>query len=202
MNDSPEFSIYPRGFLGDRVGEGVDRLIQRPDPIFRMVQHTFKFPQMPNVKAYSNKAIDSLYAAYINRNGDTTSMAYREKVLKCALSAFGTDRFDLWYSKQFVSPSVGDTHHRFLDDTLRFIATGQRGMYLDVWRSLLRYNDEPDTRELLTPAAADFFGINTPGVRRQPVNASMVEIIQRWTAQPNGFEDLLCTMHILFGALD
>jgi len=202
MSESPEFSIYPRGFLGDRAGESVDRLIQRPDPIFRAVQHTFKFPEQPNVKAYSNKMIDKLYAAYINRSGDTTSIEYREKVLKCALMAFGTMQFDLWYAKQFVSPSVGDTHHRFLDDTLRFIETGKRDMYLDTWRALIRYNDIPDARPPLTPFAADFFGISTPGYNRVAKPADLISIIQRWTSQPNGFEDLLCTLHILFGALD
>lgn len=200
--DSPEFSIYPRGFLGARAGEGVDRLIQRPDPIFKQVQHTFKFPEVQNVKAYSNKSVDKYWKAYLNRIGDTGTFQFRENVLLVALEAFGTMEFALWYSKQFVSPSVGDMHHRFLDDTLRFIQEGRREMCMENWSALLRQPDTPDTKELISDYAAQFFGISSTGMNYAPRSNDLIDILQRWTAQPNGFEDLLSTLHILFGALD
>lgn len=200
--DVPEFSIYPRGFLGDRHGDGVDRKIQRPDPIFRAVQHTFKFPVMPNVKAYSNKGIDRSYAAYLTKVEDWKTMEFREKVYLQALKAFGTMDFAQWYSKQFVSPSVGDMHHRFLDDTLRFIGGGTRDMCMENWRALVTYSDRDDAHALVTPTAAEFFGISTHGRARPAKNRDLITIIQLWTARPGGFEDMLCTLHILFGELD
>lgn len=202
FSDAPEFSIYPRGFLGDRAGEGVDRKIQRPDPIFRTVQHTFKFPEMPNTKAYSNTGIDKVYSAYLTKVENWQSMEFRERVFTLALTAFGTMDFALWYSKQFVSPSVGDTHHRFLDDTISFIAGGTREMCMENWRALLSYADRDDTHDLVTMTAAQFFGISTVGQSRVPKNRDLIDIIQQWTSRPGGFEDMLCTMHILFGSID
>lgn len=200
MIGDPEFSIYPRGFLGDFNGERPEQLIERPDPLFRSIQNTHRWADSPAPKVTSNKAVEELYGTYMKNAGDTSSREFRKKILKAALHAFGTMQFDHWYAKQFVSPSVGDTHHRFLDDTLLYIKTGRREMCLENWAALLSYNENAETNGL-SEAGADFFGISTMSTYRNRQNGNLIDIIAMWTSQSNGIEDLLGSLHILFGKI-
>jgi hypothetical protein len=151
--------------------------------------------------ADANPVVETLYAQYIKRAASTMSFEFREKVLIAALDAFGDKNFYSWYKTQLQSPAVGDVHLRFLDDVLRFISTGRRQMSLETWASFLQMNDAGERPQEFTPTAQEFFKIYKDGVYPSISQYSLANVIQQWLSQPGGIEDLLGTLHLLFGNL-
>ncbi|WP_233875182.1 hypothetical protein [Paraburkholderia adhaesiva] len=205
------FRLYPRGFLGKILPP---RLVVKPRPFDVRIRTTpiagIVVPQQ--ITADANAAVEMLYAQYIKRAAATMSFEFREKILIVALDAFGTASFSDWYATQAESPSFGDTHQRFLDDTLRFIRHGRRNLSLEAWASFLlpseggtrpvgasEFGDAAESSEV----AGEFFSYMQSA---QPVTAGattvlLADVIQQWTSRPGGIEDLLGTLHLLFGNL-
>lgn len=174
--------LYPRGFLGEAFVSGAAAL--SPDRPKKPVAH-------PNV--------EGLYDRYIKRIGETISPEFRKEVLIVALKAFGTPNFELWVSSQRQSPAVGDTHNQFIDDTLHFIAEGRRSMRVENWDALVTSDDSGERLSGHTEFAKEFFGFPSNGYHREPRNRELIDVIQQWCSKPGGIEDMLCTMHVLFG---
>ncbi|WP_144106603.1 hypothetical protein [Paraburkholderia sp. BCC1886] len=191
------FRLYPRGFLGKAMGP---RLAAKPKPYDVRLRTaptvTIVQPQLNTADA--SPVVETIYAQYIKRPIETNTFDFREKILLAALDAFGHPNFLSWYEAQLQSPSVGDTHLRFLDDTLRFISTGRRNMSLETWASFLQMSEGGVRPAVVAPYAASYFEARLGRSNdRSPV--SLIETIIAWTSQPGGFEDLLGTLHLLFG---
>lgn len=199
MSNNTPFKIYPRGFLGVRLEGRVERRALLNDT--NLGVRFFQSIMMANRNDvdHSNPDVEALYAQYIRREAQTLSFDYRKKVLIVALAAFGTSQFDFWYRLQLKSPTIADLHRRFLEDTLRFIRTGKREMALETWNVLVTADDKGEQKSELSEYANEFFGISSGGYSRYSQNTSLTEVIQNWCSQPNGFEDLLGTLHVLFG---
>lgn len=175
--------LYPRGFLGEVItGAAASRMGQG------------QFRSVPN------PSVEALYVQYINRACNTTTVEFRRKVLTVALKAFGTRDFEVWISSQRQSPVAGDNHNGFIDDTLQFIMEGKRDLAIENWLPLIELADQGERMHEHTPRAREFFGIQEPGFHyRQPQNRNMIDVIQSWCSHSSGIEDMLCTMHVLFG---
>jgi hypothetical protein len=193
------FTIYPRGFLGAILAPQIEKQPAPFESEYRKLQNNLNLFQSSPGQISTNGNVESLYSKYIRNTYKAASFDFQKLVLITALSAFGTDAFDFWYLKQLESPSVGDLHRRFLDDCLNFITTGRREMDLTTWDSLLDYSDSGEMRTGVSEVAAEFFGITTNGQVRQRRNTMLVEVLQEWCSRPNGLEDLLCSLHVLFG---
>jgi hypothetical protein len=196
---TPGFRLYPRGFLGKVLPP---RLVAKAKPYEVRVRTTTSVgivtPQQNTADA--NPVVEVLYAQYIKRAAATMSFEFREKILIAALDAFGDKNFLSWFEAQLQSPAVGDVHLRFLDDTLRFIRTGRRTMSLETWSSFLQMNDAGERPTDLTDYANEYFVVRM-GPRGDRSCCSLVNTIQEWLSQPGGVEDLLGTLHLLFGHL-
>lgn len=203
--------LYPRGFLGKTLPP---RLVIKPRPFDLRIRTTpiagIVIPQQNTADA--SAAVEMLYAQTIRRAAATMSFEFREKILIVALDAFGTASFTDWYATQPESPSFGDTHQRFLDDTLHFIRHGRRDLSLESWASFLLPFD--GGRRLAH--VSETTGENGPGETAeeffsymqstQPIAAGhgtvlLADVIQQWTSRPGGIDDLLGTLHLLFGNL-
>jgi hypothetical protein len=190
--------FYPRGFVG---GSLPIRLAVKPKPyeikIRSKVQVGLIVPLQTTVEP--NASIEILYAQYIKRSADTKSFEFREAALITALHAFGLPNFYNWYMSQLAADTVGDMHVRFLADTLKFLHTGRREMTLETWAQLVK----PDSEAIrpITPCAMakEYFRMENREYPLNPALFSMADTIQQWCAQPQGFEDLLGTLHVLFG---
>ncbi|MBB5409403.1 hypothetical protein HDG34_003344 [Paraburkholderia sp. HC6.4b] len=203
--------LYPRGFLGKTLPP---RLAVKPRPFDIRIRTTpvagIVVPQQNTADA--NAAVEMLYAQYIRRAAATMSFEFREKILIVALDAFGTASFTDWYATQPESPSFGDTHQRFLIDTLHFIRHGRRNLPLESWASFLlpfdggrrlaHAGETPDETEP-TEAAEEFFSYmqSTQPIAAGPGTALLADVIQQWTSRAGGIEDLIGTLHLLFGNL-
>ena len=189
------YRIYPRGFLGATMGAPLEKI---PKPFGeRLDLHQFHTgPTGKNgSKAEVNVNVEMLYAKYIKEKNSSINHAFREQVLIVALSAFGTKNFTEWFEQQHMSPTTGDLQRQFLDDTIHFIKHGRREICLETWDSLLSSYEVDSNITPITSYAIDFFGLNS----RHNEPRMVIDIIQSWCSQPNGMEDLLGTLHILFG---
>jgi hypothetical protein len=200
---SGKLRMYPRGFLGSDVQAQSERTPPAFKARLNTYQYTVAIADDSANKIPGNPFVESLYSAYIRQSANVGSFDYREKVIVAALDAFGTDRFDVWYLSQLKSPALGNLHGDFLLDTLKYIETGKRDVSLETWQSLLAITDEGNNIGKLSPLAKEFFGDTTSYehfvLPKYPKNVELTEVIQNWLVHTAGFEDLLGTLHILFG---
>lgn len=197
-----QLKIYPRGFLGKPLEA---QLKMKAKPFESRlnalaVRVNIFTPQVNSVDA--NPVVETLYGQWINRSPETTSFEFRKKVLIAALDAFGTDNFYEWFAAQHASPAFGDLHKRFLEDTLFFLQNGKRQMDLMTWTSLVTINDAGERLFETTELAREFFGIADADHQwRRPDNRKITEVIQKWLTHARGFDDLVGSLHLLFGNL-
>jgi hypothetical protein len=191
--------LFPRGFLGAEIRPQIERT---PQPFADAVaRQQFRVQDFKTVDSdlFANPHVEALYAKYIKQSATTGDFSFREQILKVALEAFGTMNFEFWFLAQFKSPACGDLHNRFLTDTLRFISEGRREMALETWGALLTITDEGDQVGAIGEYARDYFGMDSNRFVHGRRNTTLVDVLQQWCSHPNGMEDLLGTLHLLFG---
>lgn len=195
----PVFKVYPRGFLGAHLQERVQKEDQTKENARGFVQIKVSAVRKTEGINGFNHAIQELYSAYVREAADVGSFEFRERVFRQAKDAFGTAWFDIWFQAQLTSPFVGALQRDFLDDCLGYLQTGKRKMALENWAPLLEISNADEGLMQPSETAAKFFrlGQYRNGLQRQ---LSLEDLIQSWCSIPNGFEDLLGTLHILFGA--
>jgi len=189
------YRVYPRGFLGASLGEQ----IKPTDRSFaaQLRSHTYHPDWLNGAQNPKevNRNIDTLWRHLNDGYHALDNMEYREKVLRVALNAFGTTSFYEWVLMQIKGPSTGDLHMRFLQDTLEFIDTGKRNLNLHAWAAMLSMS--PITHnETENEGQFNWFFITGD---KLPKNMTVIDVIQRWCGQENGFADLIQTLHVLFG---
>lgn len=195
----PAFKVYPRGFLGAHLQERVQKEDKMQENNHGFVPVKISAVRQSEGITGFNHAIQELYSAYIRESADSGSFEFRERVYRQAKRAFGSPWFNHWFQAQLNSPFVGSLQRDFLDDCLGYLQTGGRKMALENWAPLLEISNADEGLMAPSDAAAKFFGWGkySRGVQRQ---LSIEDTIQQWCSIPNGFEDLLGTLHVLFGA--
>lgn len=201
LAQSAGFILYPRGFLGAELKPSIKKHINPFSSEVKRLQPSVALfhNQKSGDPIKVNEDVEALYAQLITRQSTLEDFTFRESILNCALSAFGTKNFDFWYSQQQYIPSAGNLHREFLEDCLQFIETGTRAMHVQTWNDLINSNDTGHRQTVMSEKAMAFFGISSNGIRREPRNSNLIDVIIAWTSQPGGFADLLFTLHILFG---
>ena len=135
-----------------------------------------------------DQTVQQLYDVFVNRTVPTNSWQFRKQVLLTALRLFGD--FAEWLNLQSRNQMVVGNNAVFIHDTLNFIRTGQRELSVENWIELI--NETEDVRQ-------------TPGLRNGQTSFTLiagettVQLLQAWVAQPAGLQDLVCTLHVLFG---
>lgn len=201
LAQSAGFVLYPRGFFGAELKPSIKKHINPFSSEVKRLQPSVALfhNQKSGDQIKVNEDVEALYAQLISRVNTVDDFAFRESILVAALGAFGTQQFDFWYSQQQYIPSAGNLHREFLEDTLQFIETGTRSMHLQTWNDLINSNDTGHRQKVMSDRALEFFGISSNGIRREPRNSDLKDVLIAWTSQPGGFADLLFTLHILFG---
>ena len=203
MPNESQFRMYPRGFYGKNVSFQVSRTTNPFKDAIERVQFDASGSKKTMQSIPPNPFVEGVYSDYIKKAVDTNTFEFRERVLSCAIDAFGTKCFLTWYLTQFSSPMASQLHNDFLEDTLRYISTGRRNMALETWQTLLRGTDEGNNIGKISQYAKEFFhlgdgNVNLANIPHNP-DFDILKIIQYWCEKNNGMEDMLCTMHILFG---
>lgn len=141
------------------------------------------------VVSEGDSTVVTLYELYVNRLVNTTQWQYRKRVLEAALRLFG--RFDNWLYVQSDNAQVRGYNIEYILDTLNFIRTGRRELSNETWIELLHEQDDVQQGSLDAPGPKSFFALQA--------GEDTSQLLQRWCSHPNGFQDLVCTLHVLFG---
>lgn len=194
-----KFRVYPRGFLGVDVAQHFDRT---PKPYAQQLgyqQYTATGGQQDGNDIPINPHVESLYSDYIRNVVNTSNFEFRRRALLVAFQAFGTPRFDIWMLAQYKNPAAGQLHGKFLEDTIHFLQTGRRDMALETWASLITITDEGNRVGKAPESIIKYFDLDSPSNLRSTDNSMLVNTIQSWCSKEGGLEDLIGTLHILFG---
>lgn len=195
------FRLYPRGFLGVNFEHPAERDAFPASQALHRLQYQIESTSNTHQHRIANPTVQALYARYLKGGISTGDFGFRKQVLQAAFAAFGVSHFNEWFFAQYKSPLVTDLHGRFLEDTVRYLETGVRELAMETWGSLVGV--APDDSQVAAPSSYvhAYFGNSEPGITRQARDDSMVNTLQAWCSHPNGVEDLLGTLHLLFGTL-
>ena len=195
---SKKIVTYPRGFMGIDIGIPVQT---KGDSISATLANANYNRQSEELRfVISNKNVETLWMQVTLGQLFTTNSEVREKILTNALIAFGTESLLEWFSLQEKNPNMTDMHRRFLNDTLNFITTGKRAMNLLQWPHLIEVRELKGSDATPVLKTAEFFR-TTESLQMRP-DDRLTAIIPRWVSNAGGFEDLLGTLHILFGDIE
>lgn len=188
--------VYPRGFLGYDIGLPVQKQSTDITRVMADIRYN-KVNVSRDRTVISNEEIEKLFKQHRLGDRSMVSMAFREKILLAAGTAFGTRSFFDWCKLQQDSPYFTDMHRRFLNDTFKFIATGERSMNTSTWNQIIAVRPETPEDRKTTYLYQDFFKIHLGALMARP--AFINQTVVSWVSQPGGFEDMLATLNILFG---
>lgn len=188
--------VYPRGFLGYDIGLPVQKQATDLTRVMADIRYN-KVNVSRDRTVISNEEIEKLFKQHRLGDRSIASMGFREKVLVAALAAFGTASFFDWCKLQQDSPYFTDMHRRFLNDTFKFIATGERSMNTNTWNQIIAVRPETAEDRKTAYLYQDFFKIHLGALVARP--AFINQTVVSWVSQPGGFEDMLATLNILFG---
>lgn len=187
--------IYPRGFVGFDIGLPVKQQSQDINKLINQIRYNKKFDRTKET-VISNSEIETLFKQHIQGKRFTKNFDFREKILKAGLNAFGTKDFYSWAESQTKSPFFSDTHKRFLHDTFEYIKNGKRSFPTFSWMRIIQIKDLSYADGELNYDLDRFFKF----VNHASIPKDLLSIIQLWVSHPDGIEDLLMSLHILFGS--
>lgn len=188
--------IYPRGFLGYDVGLPIQEPQMSMSKLLGHIRNNN--PNIGNTKpTISNTELEQLFHKSYNGYPVFSNMQNREQVLKLVLDAFGTKSFYDWCDIQKESPYFTDLHKNFLNDTFRFIATGERSMSTMSWYRIISPRNANIADKKADYKIREFFNLDKGALMRK--SHLVTDIVASWTSQYGGFEDMLASATIFFG---
>lgn len=137
-----------------------------------------------------DESVELLYKVLVDRDTNTNSWPFRQNILLNAVRLFGD--FRVWVQEQLANPNLIGYNRRFIADILNFIENGTRELPLSTWADLLEEGGAGHHAHAIPQRLIDtkaLFHSSDDSLR----------LLQKWISQRNGFEDMLVTMHLLFG---
>ena len=198
MNIHGKFKIYPRGFLGAPLEPVLER---KQRPTGRLQYDVSLLDPNDEKRIVANLPLEQAYQRLARNDPESKKFMFKEEALRLFMRAFGTENFAEWVVAQYTSPSFGETHQDFLDDTCHFLMCGQRRTSIQNWNAILDESETKLNTTVVSKNIAYFFGSDMLSeIARK--NEPIYEVVARWMKHPSGIGDLLTTGHILFGIND
>lgn len=183
--------VYPRGFAAYSVGWPIVRV--ENDLSVQNVAACYANVNARERVSVSAGNVEALYKAFMTQQRSAKSLSFIEDLYAVAVNAFGTTSFYDWLHMQTQNPYFSSEHRDFLNETLEFIFGRERLVSMGSWRVLLSLQlNETGAATTNYRYQQFFFG-------RGPEEQAVSSVIRRWIARPGGPQDLLSTLHILFG---
>ena len=149
-----------------------------------------EFGGAPNDNVEAHAGVEQLMSIYRSGQANADSWKFQSVVIATASRVFGN--FRTWLVLQLSgNDNVHGLNLRFLQDTVQFIRTGHRITSVQNWEELLAEYPEAIP--------------GTAGIQRvEALNLNDIKefdnFIGQWCSWEGGFEDMICTMHVLFGS--
>ena len=174
--------------------------VRKPDPIepsFRR-EVLFKDLKDPLNKFFYSPEITDLYIRWADRPEAMKDFDFRERILKAALTSFGSAGFYHWITFQNNADTVGHLHASFLMETLEYLLKDtKRNIECLLWINIL----EADKRSAKTRMEVGHYFKDETSRSDYNVKlpADMKGLVKLWTQKPQGFQDLLISLFVIFG---
>ena len=136
-------------------------------------------------------AIDELYNIYLSGKVNHQGWGFRKEVINAAARLLRN--FPMFIQMQRDNPYLYGYNYDFLQDTVNYIATGRRQLSVQAWKELMFEHMPPSgdyktrSRFVVLPEAVPY------------INKNVDEVVSQWCSHPNGIEDLLLTLVMIFG---
>jgi hypothetical protein len=187
---SINLKTYPSGFIGSSSVPQTELLT------INSIKHKlFDSSPITNVPAHTaNREVTSLWQDVLAGDTAYKTFEFREKILKCALAAFGTGQLYTWIVAQEKSNFHTGYHRQWIEETLEYVLTGKRRQYTEnVWFSLIVLGDS-DRAKLQSSTVIQQV---MPGGPYHTL--SIADFITMWAQADRGIDDMIASLHILFG---
>lgn len=192
--------IYPSGFVGPAD-------VQQTTPVSAAtVMRSLMSRQVnPNLTQYTSaQEVDDLMDSMSNLSEKPGSFEFRERVIRLAWKllfpgAIPGDFIDL-ASAQRAYGDYSDLHRRWLEETIRFVEFGTARTVQNLsWVSILTAGGSNHTnitlsQNLITDLGRAYRYEGTTAYYRATI------CLSKWIHRPNGVQDLLDTMAVLYGS--
>lgn len=182
-----DLRLFPSGFFGSTCLTSATRKSNAP--------HHFSFNvQADGVQNQSSMEVDLLWSDMLLDLGQSKTFEFKERVVRIALVAFGSGTMKTWFDAQLTSPFFDEYRSKWIEETLYFVKEGKRRQYsFNVWLGL--FGAPIRNNCIALPSIADkYYG---------RYGACQIEdtekFIQQWVSKPNGVDDLLGSLKVLFG---
>lgn len=191
---------YPSGFLGS--GSVVQT---EPINMVANVRNLLNKERVTRTMPYTaNADVVAVWDDTMINSQEFKSFAYKEKILVVAMKAFGVQSLKNWIDAQVDNPMCGDSHYRWIDETLQYVMTGTRRQYqYNTWLTILSASRPDAEAKGYSKIMYQYFGTGTPAIlsvsNKNPKTMSIVDFIAAWVSRPNGIEDLTASLNVLFG---
>lgn len=192
--------VYPSGFLGSGT-------VTQTEPINMLVnvRNLLNKNKVNRTIPYTaNQDVVTMWEEAMINSNEFKSFAYKEKILVIAMKAFGTSTLKQWIDAQVDNPLCGDTHYRWLDETLEYVMEGRRRAYqYNTWITVLSASRPDAEAKGYSRVMDNYFRRGVPVLltssNSNPKIMSMADFITAWVCKPNGIEDLTASLNVLFG---
>ena len=156
-------------------------------------------------------SITNIFRTYVENPDIIKDFDFVESIFKTAKVIFNTKSFYNWCSIQTENPYFTAIHKKFILDTLSFLDTGKREISISSWSNLIEIKPITYQDKSTVFNYKDYFKNSNP---LEPVSArpltieeslnlcpwsSIDGLIVQFVKQPNGVEDLLYFLNIVFG---
>lgn len=142
------------------------------------------------VVSSGDETVELLYHAWFDKSVKNTGWTYYRKVLEAAIRVFGN--MDQWFHEQLSNTALPSRNRAFIIDTLDYLETGKRELSVQLWLDMI---DEGG--DLYNADRVSAILLKNPKIQKTDVYSA--RRLHSWVSKPNGMEDLITSMHLLFG---
>lgn len=137
--------------------------------------------------------VHELFVEYTNHAQRAVTWEFQKRVIDLAQDMFSGEYS--WFIRQDANAFLKDQNYAFILDTVRFIATGRRKFSIHTWPALVTY-DVPVVKVDVNGRREIYLLMVELGV---PTDCNL--FLQKWLSHRGGFDDLMYTLHLLFGTV-
>jgi hypothetical protein len=145
---------------------------------------------------FYNKNINEIYTEWSKNTSLIKDMEFRENIIKLAKEAFNNISMYDWLNIQSNANTVTSLHYNFIIETLDFISGTPRTIQTSQWIRLLEVSKKAESIYI---DIDKYFKKEGRVTKTTPLPGVLSDFIVSWLSRPNGFEDMLISLYVIFG---
>ena len=194
-----DFIKFSSGFYGSKktASEAVISPF-REETVARIQYDSTIFNRNPKKTIILNRTVADLHDHYMASPATfLRRFDNRSEIMVQALKSFGWDFTD-WYLLHGKDPAIDTNLIEFIEDTCRFLMTGERKYPVQSWKEMVGMTSTPYVYREVPPYISALTGVvsyNQPTSQRRLTK----DVVQLWQTRPEGITDMLLSLQIMFG---